>query len=60
MKQAWKEYVEVCKLSWKWMKKHWKGYLFVCILCYILGYGIDMLYQSSTERNFEKKLEEES
>jgi hypothetical protein len=39
MKQAWKEYAEICKLSGKWIIKHWKGYTLFCIIYCVLVYG---------------------
>ena len=36
MKEAMKEYFDLCGLSLKWMKKHWKGYLLVCMMIYLI------------------------
>lgn len=32
MKEFVKDYVELCKHSNQWMKKHWKGYTLLCLL----------------------------
>ena len=36
MGEAINEYFDLCKLQFKWVKKHWKGYLaFLIIICII-------------------------
>lgn len=32
MKEFVKDYVDLCKHSTQWMKKHWKGYTLLCAL----------------------------
>ena len=32
MKEFVKDYVDLCKHSNQWMKKHWKGYTLLCVL----------------------------
>ena len=56
MKEAIKEYLEICKLSGKWMKKHWKGYIVFCLLSRIITYKISfrMLF-GSNENELELK-----
>ena len=37
MRRAWKEYLEICKMSGKWMCEHWIGYSLFCIILTIIS-----------------------
>lgn len=28
----WKDYAELTKANWEWLKKHWFGYIILCIV----------------------------
>lgn len=62
MKQAWKEYAEICELSGKWMIKHWKGYTLTLIIYCVLVYGFLTGFDSIKEwfKSKFRKTEEES
>ena len=62
MKEFWKDYVDLCKHSCRWMKKHWKGYILVCIIIYALTFiwlSRDYIMDYIREK-FSKKTEEEA
>lgn len=54
MKQAAKEYMELCKLSTEWMVNHWKGILFIwssfVVAVYVIFHWYDQI------KRFAKKL----
>lgn len=48
-KTFWKDYLELCKESGEWMKKHWKGCLVYCI-CVAAVYVIPYCVQGFKNR----------
>lgn len=60
MKEFVKDYVDLCKHSSQWMKKHWKGYTLLCALT--LGGEFAYFYRDDIKyaiKNRKKKSQKE-
>ena len=63
--EAWKEYGEIVRASFRWAKHHWKGYLAVCALFgagsylhYKANYRQRVIEDNLLAKTYVKKLEE--
>lgn len=54
MKEFWKDYVELCKESGKFYKKHWKGLL----VLNAVAIGAEVAYFAYQNRKFRKSISE--
>ena len=52
MKEFWKDYMELCKESGKFMKKHWKG----CVILNVAIIGAEVAYFAYQNKKFEKSI----
>ena len=52
MKEFWKDYVDLCKESGKFMKKHWKG----CLVLNAAIIGAEVAYFAYKQKKFEKSI----
>lgn len=37
--EFWKDYAELTKASWEWLKKHWLGYIILIIVIWVIEVG---------------------
>ena len=52
MKEFWNDYMELCKESGKFMKKHWKG----CVILNVAIIGAEVAYFAYQNKKFEKSI----
>lgn len=58
MKNFWKDYVDLCKMTGAFYKKHWKGV--VLLNASIYGAGYAYLFKDSIKDKMKKKVQKEN
>ena len=56
MKGFFKDYLDLCKHSCRWFKKHWKGYMVLCML--FGGAEVAWIYRESIKDKINEKVED--
>lgn len=54
MKGFFKDYLDLCKHSCRWLKKHWKGYTVLCTL--LCGAEVAWFYRESIKDKINEKV----
>lgn len=44
MKNMWKEYKELCKQQWVFIRRHWKGYLVFNFVAFVASFLISTIH----------------
>jgi hypothetical protein len=53
-KNFWKEYLDLCKASGSWMKRHWLGYIIFCIVTFVVTFGGHYIYDQIEYKKYQK------